>query len=79
MSIEAKFGKPPALPGLTPAKILSYQFVVCVALLVVIQPPFVIDFHADGTRVGVSLVRVLLASGIAVGATIASKRSFKIP
>ena len=67
-NLESKFGPAPAFahaPPLAPHVILLGQMVVCVALLVVLQPPFVL---APGVG-AVDLSRVLAASAATVGAT----------
>ena len=45
-NLSAKFGPPPPCPPRhPPTLVLGIHFVVCVVILVVVQPPFVTDPH----------------------------------
>ena len=85
-NLHAKFGPPPpfhsaALPATLPAtlppeRVLAAQFAACVLVLVVVRPPFVMEF--SGARPRLSVLRVGMASALAVGVTVcASGRTFK--
>lgn len=77
-NFDAKFGPPPSIvylvPPMPPHVVLIGQFVICAAVLILIQPPFVLSSHFDdGTRHdkngNLCMLRVLTVAAITVSAT----------
>lgn len=77
-NLDAKFGPAPSLPSLvlpTPT-LLGTQVVVCVLLLVLVQPPFVMSPPSTSGRVPtLCLSRVLSVSLLATGTSLVLHRA----